>query len=655
MSVRDRIKAAEQASGIDNAQAARPLVRRGTKLSLNTDEHIKEEFLRRGDGGWHKKVDIGQHQKFVAPPLMPPVIKLTSETPLVTTPTQQLPGKVDLPKAFDMGDPAPKTEIADSVVLSPKEVSKDIVKEVSSVKASKDAAKPSATGKAEAVPVEEDWQRVARLEAEQQEAIDLAEGKTRHEEWDRVAALEAAQQAELDAAAILAEAEKHEADEKAKSKKPVVEDKPKSAPPPAKEKEKPSAEERHKEWDDVAAKEAKQQAQMDAEAILADLAKDEASKRKLDLEAEALLAEFEREEAAKKKVPGAFVDEPEPNVKKAPAPAPAPPKVEGKPKEAPRKQSTKDIPIGRFEDLLDEHVVVDETPPHSRSPPRDRKKSRSVFVEEEEEEPHNSAPKLSPREKILFDPIEYQKKKQARHERRTSKQQVKGDHHVVVEEVEEKPRSHARSVRSPSILLVHVNDGDDRESHQSSHSHRKKHRSRSRSHQEHEEHSSHHSHSHSHSQEEHRRSSSSLWPSFSNSERRSVSEMLDPLAHPQSSHHHRKSSDNQSTASARSEISVKKLEAVEYIAGKRLDHIPLSPPKSPTRPAGFVRSRSHTGEYSEGFTHDKKLLRKPSNEDEVVDHVDHDWEPKRKPSKHSRSASKDEPWQLKLLHEIARR
>ncbi|KAJ8609302.1 hypothetical protein MRB53_039177 [Persea americana] len=62
-SVRDRIKAAEQASSSDKAQNASNLARRGTKLSLNTDEHIKEEFLRRGDGGWHKKVDIGQHQR----------------------------------------------------------------------------------------------------------------------------------------------------------------------------------------------------------------------------------------------------------------------------------------------------------------------------------------------------------------------------------------------------------------------------------------------------------------------------------------------------------------------------------------------------------------------------------------------------------------
>lgn len=584
-SVRDRIKAAEQASASDNGPNARNLQRRGTKLSLNTDEHIKEEFLRRGDGGWHKRVDIGQHQKFVAPPLVPPVIKLTAETPLVTTPTQQLPGKINLPRGLEMAENASKGKATDK-------------------------AKPSTSA-----PVEEEWQRVARLEAEQQEAIDLAEGKTRHEEWDRVAAMEARQQAEMDAAAALAEAEKEEAEEKAKKAT----------------KGKPTMK-RNKEWDNVAAKEAKQQAAIDADAILADLSKDAETKRKADIEAEAMLAEFEREEAARKKVPGAFDDEPEPTTKKS-----APPTTP-KPEKKAKGGSKKDIPIGRYSDLLDEDVIIDEGPSNSRSLPHE-KKSRAAHVEDEEEL-HFTKPKLSPREKILFDPVEYQKKKQARQERRASRQQVASE-----EMIEERPRSRTGATRSPSILLFHVNDDDDH----GSHSHRKKHRSRSRSNHDHEEYRSHDS------PDSHRRSSSSLWPSFSNSERRSVGNFLDPSARPRSSHG-RTSSDDFSMASARSEVSVKKLEAVEYIAGKRLDHIPLSPPKSPSRPAGFVRSRSHTGEYSEGFTHEKKLLRRPSDEDEIVEHVDHDWDrQRRRSSRHSHSKSKDEPWQLKILHEIVRR
>ena len=98
-SVRDRIKAAEQAQGIDSAQNVVNPLRRGKKLSLSTDQHIKEEVIRKGDYGWHKRVDIGQHERFVAPSHAP-IIKLTAETPLVATPDQQLPGRVSVTQTF---------------------------------------------------------------------------------------------------------------------------------------------------------------------------------------------------------------------------------------------------------------------------------------------------------------------------------------------------------------------------------------------------------------------------------------------------------------------------------------------------------------------------------------------------------------------------
>ncbi|KAJ8609303.1 hypothetical protein MRB53_039178 [Persea americana] len=441
--------------------------------------------------------------------------------------------------------------------------------------------------------------------------MDLAEGKTRHDEWDRVAAMEAQQQAEMDAAAILAEAEKAEA-EKSKGAK--------------------ASKKKATQWDRVAAREAKQQADMDADAILDELAKDKKTKRRADIEAAAMLAEFEKEEAARKRVPGAFDDPFGFGMEPASSSVPKAPKR----KESLKAGSKKNVPAAKFEDLFDEEVIIDEPSSHSRSPVRERAKSKIAHISEDEEELLYQKPKASNREKILFDPVEYQRKKQARQERRASRQ--------LVDEVEDKPKSRARTARSPSILLVHVND-DDR------HAHRSQHRSRSRSNH------GHHDRNQRHSPDDHRRSSGSLRPSFSSSTRRSVSDMLDPFMRSPRSSHHRSYSDNHSMASTRSEISVKKLEAVEYIAGKRLEHLPLSPPKSPSRPAGFIRSRSHTGQYSEGFTHDRKLLRKPSDEDEVIDHVHHDWEsPKqRRQSRHSHSRSKDEPWQLKILHEIVRR
>lgn len=91
-SVRDRIKAAEAAQGTARDDAASN-ARRGHKLSLKTDEHIKEEFLRRGDGGWSKKVDIGQQDAYVAPPAVP-FIKVTLETPIVESKEPTIPGKL---------------------------------------------------------------------------------------------------------------------------------------------------------------------------------------------------------------------------------------------------------------------------------------------------------------------------------------------------------------------------------------------------------------------------------------------------------------------------------------------------------------------------------------------------------------------------------
>jgi len=103
---------------------------------------------------------------------------------------------------------------------------------------------------------------------------------------------------------------------------------------------------------------------------------------------------------------------------------------------------------------------------------------------------------------------------------------------------------------------------------------------------------------------------------------------------------------------------MKKLEFAEYIAGKRLDHVPQSDPRAkfPQRPLGFVRSHSHTGEYSEGYTRERKLLRKPSGDEEAIEHVEHDWNQdkrhRRNSSKHEKG--KSEPWQVKLLSGIAR-
>ena len=104
-----------------------------------------------------------------------------------------------------------------------------------------------------------------------------------------------------------------------------------------------------------------------------------------------------------------------------------------------------------------------------------------------------------------------------------------------------------------------------------------------------------------------------------------------------------------------SDLSPRKLEFAEYVAGKRLSNSSLSPQKLPPRPMGFVRSRSHTGHYSEGYTRDKSLLRKP-DDDEVIEIVDHDWERgERRHSRHNSSHMEDEPWQVRFVTEIARR
>lgn len=441
-SVRDRI-AALQGSDKGHTSSSQT-ARRGHKLSLKTDEHIKEEFLRRGDGGWSKQVGIGQHQRFMAPPSMP-FIKVTSETPVVAKPEKELPGKLPrgVPGAFE-----PIPEIHEP--------------------------KPEASG--------------------------------------------------------------------------------------------PSL-------------------------------------------AEQRLTEKEKEDAEKQ-----------------------------------------GVPISKYESLLSGE---EEAYPSRRGNSRDRSRtaSRKAYVEDHDEA-HEAEEEISPREKVIFDPVawnghdEDEKHSRTKHRRRKSYQRERGDSRGALDDpVQDQFRARSRSSRPRSERQSHSYHEEG-----AHHEHpRRKHSSRSRSRREHHVDAP---HSPPHSPPGNaRRSSHSLWPSFAQSERRSLSDIFETASiRPRSSHSRTRS--DVSTSSAHTELSPKKLEFAEYIAGKKLEHLPNTPLKLPPKPMGYVRSRSSTGEYSEYYTREKRLLRKPS-EDEIVGHLEHDrGRRERHSSWHDRKEA--EPWQVKIMQGIAR-
>lgn len=610
-SVRDRIKAAESLQGQDAAQSSASH-RRGHRLSLKTDEHIKEEFLRRGDGGWHKKVDIGQQEKFIPRPDLPPVIKLTAETPVVSEPKKKLPGKLAKGKTATLESMSVQQQVQLPAA--------DTIPQLVDLKTT---VLPTVTV-VETTDVESDWDRVHRLEAEQQAAMDAEAAATKpqqptipkeeppaskdvapeipgafvsapdtsgsphekkEEDWDRVRRLEAEQQASMDAEAALSKAAVEEA-----------------------------AKDEHADWDRVRKMEAAQQAKMDADAALADEAADAF-------------------ESARQK------------------------NGSGSPKARP-KSKTKDVPIGLFESLLDDDPPK-KSPKQASSRVRSHSKVEGVHSSHEvhttrSTHARNSRGDLSDREQILFDPLEWEKKQQAKEARRAERKQSRTERLSV--DVEHKSRA-----RSPSIRLVRTEHSDEEDHGHREHREHRQHRERSEHHgQKSRSRSTHkneseHTHSPPHSA---RRSTSSLWPSFSDSTRRSVSDVFEVSSHHQHPRHSRTASDAQSTTTTRSEMSPKNLEFVEYFAGKKVDHVShASPPKSPPRPMGFVRSHSHTGEYTEGYTREKKLLRKPTDEDifESDDHDhDHGHKNRRESRHHSHSHRKDTPWEIKLLQGIAR-
>lgn len=491
MNVMDRIKAAEAASGVDKTENAKP--QKVSKLRLNTDEHIKEEVLKRGDGGWQKKVGIGQQEKYQANTALPPVIKLTAETPVATMPPRSFPGKLSkgVPGAFESMPEESET--------------------------------PSKS-----------WSRVEQMEAEQQARMDAEAAQEKHE-WDRVARLEAEQQAAMDAEAAMAAKKSKKGAVKGSKQAPV-----KTNP--------------------------------------------QSSSRGLSLTGT---------------IPGTSreIDDP----------------VE------PRRTSQ-----ARRERLASD--------------------ARRAFVVEETDELEYESPINTGvnREQILFDPEDWAEKKQSRRERRVSSRQQPKTSLTV----NENDRNRARS-KSPSIRLFRINhDEDENDRYFESRKPAKRSGSRSAQRRSTEAYFS--------PPPSARRSSSFLWPSFSSSERKSSDDVFDTLRS-RPSHARTRSDDRSISGSFVSDLSPRKLEFAEYVAGKRLSTDSLSPQRPRPRPMGFVRSRSHTGHYSEGYTRDKALLRKP-DDDEVIEIVDHDWERhEHRHGRHHSSHAKEEPWQVRFITELARR
>ncbi|KAJ9656380.1 hypothetical protein H2198_004958 [Neophaeococcomyces mojaviensis] len=591
MSVRDRIKAFQG----DDVSKSYPSRRRSDLLSLKTDESIREPFIRSNSTA-DKKVGANQREQSMLQPALPPIIKLTVETPIMTEPKAEFPG----------------------TLIEVESATLELVKDAPDLKPElpqepfKEGFKEPETGH----PVEgdKDWKRVEQIEAEQQAAMDAEAAKSNYDDHDRVARMEAEQQAAIDA-----EAAKH------------------------------GDGDGDGEWDRVAQMEAEQQAAMEAAAT-----------------AEKATAKDELHEDKSSSVPGAFTEynsyentsngQPAEETRaetrfdevKANFPATAKEDKQAKPRNQPR-ATTREVPITRFEDLLDPVVEKEQRKSPSRNKSHESSKNRHAYVEDDrnahEHVRQTVKEDLSHRERVLFDPLERAEKKHTRHERRTSRHHSHSER-LTVDDHHSKEKTRARS---PSIRLIRVNDDDDDDHHEHrTHTHRS--HSRSTSKHDHDE--------HEHQPRSARHSTNSLWPSFSTTERKSVTESLG-VRRP--SHHRTHSDDRHSTHTAdtsRSEISIGKLEFAEYVAGKKLDHIPHSAPrdKSPARPMGFVRSHSHTGEYSEGYTREEKLLKKPSGGDETIEHIEHDWEKEKRHRRNSsrREKEKNEPWQVKFLSGIAR-
>lgn len=515
-SVRDRVKLAEARAGADSPSShGHGAARRGHILSLKTDEHIKEESLRRSDGGWHKNINV--QQQIVPDPVLPPVIKLTSETPIVTHSNKPLPGKLgkQIPGAFV-----------------------SVAEESSTPPACKD-----------------------------------------NDDWERVAAMEAAQQAAMQAEANQAENAE------------VVDD-----------------------WDRVARLEAEQHAAMQAEMT--------GSRRRATSKTDSRRDGLYRRKTSRN---GSITDD----------------------------GVLRDIPTARFECLLSQEPKRKALTSSVKNKIKRPSEARHARVSDEDVEDHATSAveevEASTREQVLFDPIEYAQKRQARQERKAARNEARQERLAVHEAISEKSRA-----RSPSIRLIRINyDGEgDHEGSAARNKSKSRHRSRSRSA---------HKHEHEHiSRTEtspppiERRSNISLWPSFSTTHRRSMSDVHGHEAQKRSSHSRHHSEDRSVAGSAHSAVSARKLEFAEYVAGKKLDHTVLVPPKSLPRPMGFVRSHSHTGEYSEGFTREKSLLRKPSKEDVVDDRYD-DLETKRNDGERYRAErKKQEPWQMRIMQEVLR-
>lgn len=294
-----------------------------------------------------------------------------------------------------------------------------------------------------------------------------------------------------------------------------------------------------------------------------------------------------------------------------------------------------------------------------------RRSSKSLHARVDDyEESHNGEHSDDAGEAIDFHNVDWSgshttpKSPSKRRHRRSSTRAER----AVLEEVDghETPRPRSRSSRSKSAHREHSS-------------------SRSKSmHREHEEHHSEgpaspHIHkslsrsgsTHRHTSESHhspptsaRHSSHTLWPSFSQTERRSVSEMLETSSMRSKSPRPRASSSH-STTSVRTDDTFRTIEMAEYFAGHKLEHVPSAPlsPPSKERPLGFVRSKSSTGEYTEYYTRDKHILRKP-DDDEVFEHTDdHKIKLEHRHSYHGSGERKKNdatPWQVKLMQGIAK-
>lgn len=533
-SVRDRIRAAEAAQGGEKGHSSSHR-HRGHKLALNTDEHIKEEFLRRGDGGWSKKVDIGQQEAYVPPPDVP-FIKVTLETPIVESKSPSLPGK--LPKsAFES-----ISEENEGETRAPGAVSSAPVPPA--------AAEATSSSAPPLVTVEDKGKAKEK---------GMEDGSTRKSEA-------------------------------------------KTAPAPA------------------------------PKSVSVPEVTPEPAKKKLEPAKEQPKIVISKEE-----------DEPRPKSESA-VPTIDPAKREVHPEYAEdtmhrstpsrsgsRRRSSKKHLHARVDDHYDSHDEehqrgldfhdVDWSGSGSRTPSRASSKRRHRKSSSTRDE--------RPILEYIGDDSEHLSRSRSK-----SAHREYSEHHVHHEHRSHSRHSHHSHAEVPSSPRIH------KSSSRSGSTHR------------------HGSESHHSPPSSARHSSNTLWPSFSSSERRSVSDMLDPgsiRSKPPRPRTH-------STSSIRTDTTTtsKAVEFAEYFAGQKLEHtvsVPLSPPIK-QRPLGFVRSKSSTGEYHEYYTRDKYLLRKPDedvvfevHEDQKI-HIEH-----RRHGSHGgneRKKEDDTPWQVKLMQGIAR-